>query len=85
MIKLTKGTFNMFIPVSVNIGGLEINNTDHLGSVSFGTNVKVGRNVSAKKNQGFGQQHADASPRFFTVQMVLDDDKLDSFSQKNNL
>lgn len=75
----------MFIPVNVNIGGLEIHNTDHLGSISFGTNVKVGRNVSAKKNQGFGQQHADGTSRFFTVQMVLDEDSLDSFSQKKNL
>jgi len=75
----------MFIPVCVNIGGLEVNDTDHLSNISFGANIKVGRNVSAKKNQGFGQQHADGSPRYFTVQMVLDEDSLDSFSQKKNL
>lgn len=73
-----------FKPTQVNIGSMEINNTDHLGSVSFGSAYKVNRNVAAKKNQGFGQQHADFCFRYATVCMLLDDDQSDSFTLKTN-
>lgn len=61
---------------------MKINNTDHGSSVSFGTNVKSNRNVSAKKNQGFGQQLADGVLRFAPVQFVLDDELFDRNSEK---
>jgi hypothetical protein len=40
------------------------------------------KNVSAKKNQGFGQQHADGTLRAFTVSSTIDNELQDSISQK---
>lgn len=67
-----------FLPSNINIKNMKLNNVDHLGSVSFGSNVKKNRNVSAKKNQGFGQQLADGTIRVFTNANVVDDDIEDS-------
>lgn len=73
-----------FIPAKVNIGSVIINNTDHSSTISFGSALEVNRNVSGKKNQGFGQQHADACLRFCTVSMTMDDEPADSISAKMN-
>lgn len=73
-----------FLPTKVNITGIKLNNVDHLSSVSFSSTIKKNRNVSAKKNQGFGQQMADGSLRIFSTTSIMDDDIKDSFSQKEN-
>ena len=73
-----------FLPTKVNITGIKLNNVDHLGSVSFSSTIKKNRNVSAKKNQGFGQQMADGSLRIFSTTSTMDDDIKDSCSQKAN-
>jgi hypothetical protein len=73
-----------FEPSSVNIGTLKVNNVDHGGNISFGQSLKMNRNVSAKKSQGFGQQHADSVIRFDTIQLLLDEDVLDRTAMKMN-
>jgi len=72
----------MFLPTSIQIGSMVLNNCDHAGAVSFGVNEKLNRNVSAKKNQGYGQQFADLTLRLATIQLVLDDERIDTFSSK---
>lgn len=63
-----------FNPVGIKIGGLKVNSVDHLGSISFGSTEKVGRNVSGKKTLGFGQQMADYTVQAVNIHYVLDDD-----------
>jgi hypothetical protein len=45
--------------MNVNLGELKLNNADHSSSISLGSTIQIGRNVTAKKNQAFGQQMAD--------------------------
>lgn len=71
-----------FLPTAVNINGMKLNSVDHLGSVSFNTSIKQNRNVNAKKNQGFGQQMADCTLRFFTAASIIDNEAQDCLSQK---
>lgn len=73
-----------FKPTNIKIDAFKVNNVDHLASISFGTTKKVGRNVSAKKTQGFGQQMADNTIRAFNNHYVLDDDFLDQPAIKIN-
>ncbi|CAM3824409.1 hypothetical protein COLU111180_09635 [Cohnella lubricantis] len=72
----------MFVPASIQIGSIELNNCDHAGAVSFGVNHKLNRNVRAKKNQGFGQQFADQTLRFAAIQLLLDEESSDSIRSK---
>lgn len=71
-----------FLPTTVNIKVMKLNNVDHLSVVSFGTTIKQNRNVNAKKNQGFGQQLADDTLRAFTVSSTIDNEAQDLMSQK---
>lgn len=73
-----------FKPINIEIGALKVNNTDHGSAISFGTTKKIGRNVSAKKNQGFGQQMADYTFRAVNIYYVLDDDRFDQATIKIN-
>ncbi|OCA81675.1 hypothetical protein A8F94_22725 [Bacillus sp. FJAT-27225] len=72
----------MFLPTNITIKGIKLNNTDHLSTVSFNSTIKHNRNVSAKKNQGFGQQHADGCLRIFVSTSINDNEPFDSFSGK---
>jgi hypothetical protein len=74
----------MFKPSDIKIGTLKVNNVDHLGSISFGSTVKVGRSVNAKKNQGFGQQLSDYTVQSDNLHYVLDKDSLDKYTIKIN-
>jgi hypothetical protein len=74
-----------FLPTNVNIKGMKLNNVDHLSSVSFHSTIKQNRNVSAKKNQGFGQQFADGTIRAFTVTSIIDNDSQDSITEKTTI
>ncbi|WP_419887036.1 hypothetical protein ACN6MT_15985 [Neobacillus niacini] len=71
-----------FIPTKVTINGIKLNNIDHGSSISFSSTLKINRNVSAKKNQGFGQQLADGCLKIYTTSTILDHDIEDSNSQK---
>jgi hypothetical protein len=71
-----------FIPTKVNITEIKLNNIDHSASLSFSSTLKQNRNVSAKKNQGFGQQLADDCLRIYTASAILDHEVEDSNSQK---
>jgi hypothetical protein len=71
-----------FIPTKVNITEIKLNNIDHGSSISFSSTLKQNRNVSAKKNQGFGQQLADGCLRIYTTSATLDHDVEDSSSRK---
>ena len=73
-----------FLPTNVNIKDFKLNNTDHLGSISFGSTIKTNRNVCAKKNQGFGRQMADKTLRIFPKTSVIDNDMGDSYTEKSN-
>jgi len=73
-----------FKPNNVTIDAFKINNSDHLGTISFGSTVKIGRNVSAKKSQGFGQQFADFTIQSYNSHSVLDDDILDTPESNRN-
>ena len=73
-----------FLPTKVNISAIKLNNIDHLSSVSFSSTIKKNRNVSAKKNQGFGQQMADGTLRVFSKSSVMDNDMEDSCTEKSN-
>lgn len=73
-----------FLPAKVNIGEIKINNLDHLGSMSFSSTIKKNRNVSGKKNQGFGQQMADETLRIFSQTSIIDHDTEDNSSRKTN-
>jgi hypothetical protein len=74
----------MFLPASIQIGKLVLNNSGHAGAVSIGAAAKLNRNVSAKQNQGFGQQCADGTLRIANVQLMLDDESSDFYSFKTN-
>lgn len=71
-----------FETTGVRIGAIELNNSDHLGQVSVGSNYLVNQNVAAKKTQGFGQQHADMTRRYDMIHLVLDDDVIDGVAEK---
>ncbi|WP_276354419.1 hypothetical protein [Cohnella caldifontis] len=70
------------VPIEINLGNVKLNNVDHLSSVSVGKACKINRNVAAKKNQGFGQQHADGVRRVLNVHWTLDDEAIDAISIK---
>ena len=70
--------------INIQIDDLKLNTFDHLGSISFGSTKIIGRNVSGKKTQGFGQQMADYTTRAFNMHYVLDEDYLDNPSVKTN-
>lgn len=71
-----------FLPTTINIKGIKLNNVDHLGAVSFSSTIIQNRNVSGKKNQGIGQQLADGTLRAFTVSSTIDNEIQDCMSQK---
>lgn len=71
-----------FLPNTVNIKEMKLNNVDHLGDISFSTTIKQNRNVNAKKNQGLGQQLADGTLRAFTVTSTIDNEAQDVMSHK---
>ncbi len=73
-----------FLPTKVNITEIKLNNIDHGSSISLSSTLKQNRNVSAKKNQGFGQQFADGCLKIYTTSAILDHDVEDSNSQKVN-
>ena len=73
-----------FLPTNINITAIKLNNVDHLSSLSFSSTIKKNRNVSAKKNQGFGQQMADRTLRVFSTTSVRDNDMEDFYSEKAN-
>lgn len=73
-----------FESTCINIGKIKLNNVDHLGYASLGSNYIVNRNVNAKKTQGFGQQLADSTLRIDLVHMVLDEDFNDRMAVKMN-
>ena len=73
-----------FLPTKVNITEIKLNNIDHGSSISLSSTFKKNRNVSAKKNQGFGQQFADGCLKIHTASAILDHDVEDSNSQKVN-
>lgn len=71
-----------FLPTTINIKGIKLNNVDNLSTVSFSSTIIQNKNVSAKKNQGIGQQLSDGTLRAFTVSSTLDNELQDSMSQK---
>ena len=71
-----------FIRTNINITEIKLNNIDHGSSISFSSTLKQNRNVSAKKNQGFGQQLGDECLRIYTTSATFDHDVEDSNSQK---
>ncbi|WP_462411685.1 hypothetical protein [Neobacillus sp. Marseille-QA0830] len=75
----------IFLPSNITIKGLKLNNIDHLSSMSFSSTIKINRSVSAKKNQGFGQQLADKTLRAFSIHSTVDNDAQDVYSVKKNL
>lgn len=72
-----------FLPTNINIKDMKINNVDHLSAVSFSSTIKQNRNANAKKNQGFGQQHADGVTRVSSVSYTMDDEIVDSITIKS--
>jgi hypothetical protein len=71
-----------FLPTTINLKGIKLNNVDHLSTVSFNSTMIQNKNVSAKKNQGMGQQLADGTLRAFTISSTIDNELQDSTSQK---
>ncbi|MGE8205125.1 hypothetical protein ACQKP0_11215 [Heyndrickxia sp. NPDC080065] len=74
-----------FEPTKINIVNADINSAEHIGSISFGSTVKVGRNVFAKKNQPFGQQLGDTTVLVAPVGVTYDDEILDHSIIKTNI
>lgn len=73
-----------FKPTDIEIAVIKVNNLDHGGAISIGSTKKIGRNVNAKKSQGFGQQFADYTIRAVNSHYVLDDEVIDSPTIKIN-
>ncbi|NRD79523.1 hypothetical protein HPT25_19365 [Bacillus sp. BRMEA1] len=73
-----------FLPTNVNIEQIKIGSPDHKSNLSFGSNFHIKRNVSGKKNQGFGQQMADFCTTIIPITTVYDDEIIDSPSIKIN-
>lgn len=72
-----------FIPTKINIATLKINSPDQMSSLLLGSTMKVGVNVSGKKNQAFGQQLGDNSTTVIPIGITLDDNEIfDSHSTK---
>lgn len=72
-----------FLPTTINLKGIKLNNVDHLSTVSFNSTKIQNKNVCAKKNQGMGPQLADGTLRAFTISSTIDNNEIqDSVSQK---
>ncbi|MGN7399084.1 hypothetical protein ACTHO0_04460 [Cytobacillus praedii] len=71
-----------FLPSTINIKEIKVNGADHLGVFSLDSTMIKNRNVSAKKNQGFGQQMADNTLNAFSITSTFDNELQDSLSQK---
>lgn len=74
-----------FLPTKINLGDMKINEIGVGSNLSIGAARLIGRNVSNKKTQGFGQQSADLTMTAIPIVTVRDDDFLDSsvFHQSN--
>ncbi|MDP4172208.1 MAG: hypothetical protein Q8906_16480 [Bacillota bacterium] len=68
----------VFLPTKINLGDMKINEIGLGSNLSIGTTRAIGRNVSNKKSQGFGQQSADSTITIVPIVNVRDDDILDS-------
>ncbi|MGG5254069.1 hypothetical protein ACQYAD_11300 [Neobacillus sp. SM06] len=68
----------------ISIGGIVIQNEDHLSKAAIGANILIKKAVSGKKNQGVGQQNADQTTVFAPISVVIDDEELDFPSFKTN-
>lgn len=73
-----------FNPSKITIGGMSIRNPDNISQILIGTNLLMGRGISAKKNQGVGQQNADQVKIFAPVSVIIDYDGSDNAGFKNN-
>jgi hypothetical protein len=72
------------VPIVIRLGVVKLNNIEHMGSVVLGSACRLNRNVAGKKNQGFGQQHADGVRRERNVHWTQDDEPADAASRKIN-
>lgn len=67
-----------YLPTNLHLGYLKVNGFGSGSSVSFGENMIIGRNVTCKKNQGFGQQNSDFTVVQIPIQTTYDLDIIDS-------
>ncbi|WP_139194353.1 hypothetical protein [Bacillus sp. MUM 13] len=66
----------------LNISCVNIISMDQSSSVSVGSTVKIGRYVSAKKNQSFGQQGGFGCMLTHFKGILSDSDMLDAAAEK---
>jgi hypothetical protein len=69
----------------VNLLGFKVNLMDRAAQLSLGPSNQVDLFVSTKINQGFGEQNGDLSQIFFPLDVILDQDALDSNSVKGSV
>jgi hypothetical protein len=82
----SKGSDEMFFsPSVVNVGGFKINTMDRGSSLTLGPYQQVDYFLSAKINQGFGEENGDFTPLVVPISNVLDADLVDSNSAKNSV
>lgn len=74
-----------FSPSVVNVGGFKINTMDRGSSLTLGPYQQVDYFLSAKINQGFGEENSDFTPLVVPISNVLDADLVDSNSAKNSV
>ncbi|MED1205745.1 hypothetical protein [Heyndrickxia acidicola] len=70
------------VPINIHLGDLKLNSADHSSAISIGTTIQIGRNVTARKNQAFGQQLADNTIQVNPYAKTIDNDLSDFFSVK---
>ncbi|WP_418910942.1 hypothetical protein [Bacillus subtilis] len=63
-----------FSPSVVNVGGFKINTMDRGSSLTLGPYQQVDYFLSAKINQGFGEENGDFTPLVVPISNVLDAD-----------
>jgi len=73
-----------FAPMVVNLLGFKVNVLDRASQLSFGPSQQVDTFLSTKRNMGFGEDNGDFSPVFMPLNIILDQDLIESNAAKTS-
>jgi len=71
-----------FLPCSVNLNYIKINNIGTKSNISTGSNVSINRNTKTHINEGFGEENADFASHHISISYVDDSDFFDQVIEK---
>ncbi|MFC0215751.1 hypothetical protein ACFFK0_25470 [Paenibacillus chartarius] len=73
-----------FAPMVVNLLAFKVNVLDRASQLSFGPSLQVDTFLSTKRNMGFGEDNGDFSPIYFPLNIILDQDLIESNAIKTS-